>query len=65
MGTRRKVVGTVAGSQYIIINARHYYILDGMNLQVTRQLSNCPTAQGLWAAESGGNPQRPAPSALL
>ena len=32
MGTHRKVIGTVAGSQYIIINARHYYFLDRMNL---------------------------------
>ena len=30
---------------------------------MTRQLSNCPTAQGLWAAESRWKPTEPAPSA--
>ena len=58
MGTHRKVVGTVAGSQYIIINTRHYYILDRMNLQ--KWHGSWVIVQGHKACgqqSPGGNPQ--------
>ena len=58
MGTHRKVVGTVAGSQHIIISARHYYFLDRMNS--AKWHSSWVIVQGHKACgqqRPGGNPQ--------